>query len=251
MSALDPVFTVGHQIDETLRIHTASARRGARADHRYAAPGRHRVAGTAHRRISASALRRMRQRVMIAAALICGPQAPDRRRADHRARRHRAGADPRTAARLSETSNTALMLITHDLGVIAETCSRVVTMYAGEVSRIPRSSRAGFGRCIPIRPACCARFRGSAREVGGCRRSPGGFPRLPACRMDAASSRAVGRHEAARPQELLVAGKGRKVRCWRLGELELPGALKHAPVGADRGKGRQAMMRQAGDSRKA
>ena len=37
----------------------------------------------------------MRQRVMIAMALSCRPSAPDRRRADHRARRHRAGADPR------------------------------------------------------------------------------------------------------------------------------------------------------------
>ena len=41
----------------------------------------------------------MRQRVMIAMALACEPEAADRRRADDRARRHGAGADPRAAAR--------------------------------------------------------------------------------------------------------------------------------------------------------
>ena len=75
----------------------------------------------------------MRQRVMIAAALICGPQLL-------------IADEPTTALDvtvqaqilellrdLSETSHTALMLITHDLGVVAETCTRMITMYAGEV----------------------------------------------------------------------------------------------------------------------
>ncbi len=75
----------------------------------------------------------MRQRVMIAAALICGPQLL-------------IADEPTTALDvtvqaqilellrgLSEKSKTALMLITHDLGVVAETCTRMITMYAGEV----------------------------------------------------------------------------------------------------------------------
>ena len=134
MSALDPVFTVGHQIAETLRIHTEISKDEARA----------RTIDMLRRVGIASPERRiddyphqlsggMRQRVMIAAALICGPQLL-------------IADEPTTALDvtvqaqilellrdLSETSKTALMLITHDLGVVAETCTRMITMYAGEV----------------------------------------------------------------------------------------------------------------------
>ena len=134
MSALDPVFTVGHQIAETLRVHTGVSKEEARE----------RTLDMLRRVGIASPERRiddyphqlsggMRQRVMIAAALICGPQLL-------------IADEPTTALDvtvqaqilellrdLSETSNTALMLITHDLGVVAETCTRMITMYAGEV----------------------------------------------------------------------------------------------------------------------
>ena len=134
MSALDPVFTAGHQIAETLRIHTGASKEEARE----------RTLDMLRRVGIASPERRiddyphqlsggMRQRVMIAAALICGPQLL-------------IADEPTTALDvtvqaqilellrdLSETSSTALMLITHDLGVVAETCTRMITMYAGEV----------------------------------------------------------------------------------------------------------------------
>ena len=80
--------------------HRAISKDEARAKtHRHAAARRHRLARAAHRRLSASAVRRHapagddRRRPDLRAA------AADRRRADHRARRDRAGADPRTAAR--------------------------------------------------------------------------------------------------------------------------------------------------------
>ena len=105
MSALDPVFTVGHQIAETLRVHTGIEQGGGAGTHpRHASPRRHRLAGTAHRRLSASAFRRHaparddRRRADLRAAAV------DRRRADHGARRDRAGADSRTAARPQRNS---------------------------------------------------------------------------------------------------------------------------------------------------
>jgi hypothetical protein len=58
--------------------------------------------------------------------------AADRRRADHGARRHRAGADPRADARLRRDLGTAIILITHDLGVVAGLCDRVLVMHGGE-----------------------------------------------------------------------------------------------------------------------
>ena len=67
----------------------------------------------------------MRQRVMIAMALACNPDAADRRRADHRPRRHHPGPDPRAAPRACRRSaGMAVLLITHDLGVVAETLRR-------------------------------------------------------------------------------------------------------------------------------
>ena len=47
----------------------------------------------------------------------------------------------------------AIMLITHAMGVVAETCQRVIVMYAGKVSRRRRSRRCSPIRAIPIRRA--------------------------------------------------------------------------------------------------
>jgi ABC-type glutathione transport system ATPase component len=75
----------------------------------------------------------MLQRAMIAMALSLPAQAPHRRRADHGARRHHPGADPAAHQGLQAEFGMALIMITHDLGVIAETVDRVVVMYGGRV----------------------------------------------------------------------------------------------------------------------
>ena len=103
----------------------------------------------------------MRQRVMIAIALCCNPQVL-------------IADEPTTALdvtiqaqildlmlELKEKLGTAIILITHDLGVVAETCERVIVMYAGRMVEQATGRRAvRAGPCIPTRAGCCARCRG-------------------------------------------------------------------------------------------
>ena len=134
MTSLNPVLTVGEQISESLRIHQRLDRRAAwdRAIEmlslvRIADPKRR--AGEYPHQLSGG----MRQRVMIAMALACNPQVL-------------VADEPTTALdvtiqaqilnlmlELKDRLGTAIILITHDLGVVAETAQRVIVMYAGRM----------------------------------------------------------------------------------------------------------------------
>jgi peptide/nickel transport system ATP-binding protein len=231
MSALDPVFTVGHQIAETLRVHTDIGKEEARAQTiemlrrvGIASPER-RIDDYPHQ-LSGG----MRQRVMIAAALICGP-------------RLLIADEPTTALdvtvqaqilellrSLSETSKTALMLITHDLGVVAETCTRMITMYAGEVIEDGAVDAALVRPLHPYTSGLLRSLPHLSPRLGKLPSIPGRVPSITdmpnGCRFKARCPHATTGCEAE--QELLDAGEGRKVRCWRFRDLELPGALQHA-----------------------
>jgi oligopeptide/dipeptide ABC transporter ATP-binding protein len=134
MTALNPVFTIGSQIEETLRVHGRATRRTARAKAielldavRVPEPAR-RVRDYPHQ-LSGG----LRQRALIAMALAC---SPDLLIAD----------EPTTALDvtiqaqilellrdLQQRLGLALLLITHDLGVVAEMGDRVAVMYAGRL----------------------------------------------------------------------------------------------------------------------
>jgi peptide/nickel transport system ATP-binding protein len=134
MTSLNPVFSVGEQVAEAVRLHQGKSRKEAmaRAVELFQLVGIpdpvERVRAYPHQ-LSGG----MRQRVMIAMALAC---KPDLLIAD----------EPTTAldvtiqaqilellARLQRELGMSILLITHDLGVVAETCEEVVVMYAGQV----------------------------------------------------------------------------------------------------------------------
>ncbi|MGN1290129.1 MAG: ABC transporter ATP-binding protein [Bradyrhizobium sp.] len=231
MSALDPVFTVGHQIAETLRVHSNIGQEEARAKTLemlrrvgIASPER-RIDDYPHQ-LSGG----MRQRVMIAASLICGPQLL-------------IADEPTTALDvtvqaqilellrdISETSKTALMLITHDLGVVAETCTRMITMYAGEVIEDATVDEALVRPLHPYTSGLLRSLPHLSPRHGRLPSIPGRVPsiaEMPAgCRFRARCAHAAGGCEAE--QKLQDAGGGRRVRCHRFAELNLPGAL-HPP----------------------
>lgn len=135
MTSLNPLFTIGSQLIEALKLHNKKLSKKeatvqaiamlkkvglARADeliHEYP----HQLSGG------------MRQRVMIAMAMICHPQIL-------------IADEPTTALdvtiqaqilelmkKLNEETDTAIIMITHDLGVVAEICQRVIVMYAGKI----------------------------------------------------------------------------------------------------------------------
>ena len=87
MSSLNPCFTVGFQLTEALKIHLDMGRVERRARGRSSCSARSAflIPNVGFRPIPHQLSGGMSQRVMIAMAISCNPQAPDRRRADHRA----------------------------------------------------------------------------------------------------------------------------------------------------------------------
>ncbi|HEX8829671.1 MAG TPA: ABC transporter ATP-binding protein, partial [Longimicrobium sp.] len=134
MTSLNPVFTVGDQIMESLRLHQGLNKRDARDKaieslQLVGIPIPHQRVDEYPHQLSGG----MRQRVMIAMALACDPKLLI-------ADEPTTALDVTIQAQILELLNKlqsdlgmSIILITHDLGVVAETCDRVIVMYAGQV----------------------------------------------------------------------------------------------------------------------
>ncbi len=132
MTSLNPVITVGEQIMEVIQLHEKSGRAEAekKARHMLELVG---IPGERYGEYPHQFSGGMKQRVIIAIALACNPKVL-------------IADEPTTALdvtiqaqvldmmrKLKETYGTAMILITHDLGVVAEVCNDVAIMYAGEI----------------------------------------------------------------------------------------------------------------------
>jgi peptide/nickel transport system permease protein len=221
MNALNPVRTIGDQVAEAITVHaptvsrrTARLRAGALLERVGIGAGRgreypHTYSGG------------MRQRAMIALALACEPDIV-------------IADEPTTAldvmiqaqimellAGIGRDLGMATILVTHDLGVVAQACDRVVVMYGGRVMEEQPAVPLYAAPRHPYTRALLASFPDVAHPDRPLRGIPGTPPRLdampPGCPFAPRCPLAVSACAAARPPELPLAGGGRAA-CIRLEE---------------------------------
>jgi peptide/nickel transport system ATP-binding protein len=219
MTSLNPAFTIGDQIVEAIRVHrdmdAAQAREHAiEMLRRVRIPSPERRIDEYPHKLSGG----MRQRVMIAMALACEPKLL-------------IADEPTTALdvtiqaqvldlmrTLREETGTAIILITHDLGVVAELADDVVVMYAGRiVERAPvrqlferpqHPYTIGLLGSIPSMHLEQERLHAIEGQV------PTPMTKVQGCRFAPRCPFAVARCRAEDPP-LLAMGEGQEAACWR------------------------------------
>jgi oligopeptide/dipeptide ABC transporter ATP-binding protein len=233
MTALNPVLSIGYQVAEAAVVHQQLPRAAARgrAIEMLRLVGmpepEQRVDDYPHQ-LSGG----MRQRAMIAMALICGP-------------RLLIADEPTTAldvtiqaqilellARLRRQLGMAVLLITHDLGVVAGSADRVVVMYAGRVVEQAPTAALFERPGHPYAEGLLASIPRLGRPRERLRGIPGSVPAATAwpagCRFHPRCPYAWDRCRAEEPPLLDTAVPGQRARCWLVAE---PGrrALRAAP----------------------
>ncbi|MDR6226212.1 ABC transporter ATP-binding protein [Desmospora profundinema] len=217
MTSLNPVFTIGNQMVEAIRQHRSVRKEEAykQALHALKEVGisREGILQEYPHQLSGG----MRQRVMIAMAMVCNPKLL-------------IADEPTTALdvtiqaqildlmrRLNREKGTAILMITHDLGVVAEMCDRVVVMYAGQVVeeadvrtlfRDPRHPYTqGLIQSIPQLDRRKDRLYSIPGNVPNPRRMPSGCRFAPRCQFVMDRCR---EHEPG----FFSLGEGHISRCW-------------------------------------
>jgi len=222
MTSLNPVLPIGRQVAEPLRIHQGLSKADALEkatrwlDHVKIPAAAKRLNDYPHQ-LSGG----MRQRVMIAMAMVCGPKLL-------------IADEPTTALdvtiqaqilslmnRLKDELTMSMLLITHDLGVVAQMAARVVVMYAGQIVE-----EAGVGEIFdrPFHPYTQGLLKSMPRIgdglSGGKQRLseiPGIVPILTeiikGCKFADRCPHAFEVCRQTQPQ-LLPVGQGHRARCW-------------------------------------
>lgn len=218
MTSLNPVFTIGKQIDEAILLHRKMSKKEARALtvdilRKVGIPRPEAIAKTYPHELSGG----MRQRVMIAMSLVCQPKLL-------------IADEPTTALdvtiqaqildlmrRLKEDTDTSIMLITHDLGVVAEMCDRVLVMYAGQVveeadvvrlfSEPKHPYTIGLMKSIPQVETKVKRLTSIPGQVPALGSMPEGCRFAPRCPY------AMDKCRTQNP-DLITVAEGHTARCW-------------------------------------
>ena len=220
MSALNPVFTIGNQLAEVFQVHqslgkTEAVEKAVTMLETVGVPAPRRRVKEYPYQLSGG----MRQRVMIAMALACRPALL-------------IADEPTTALdvtiqaqildlmeQLRRDLDTAIIMVSHDLGVIAETAQRVVVMYTGKIMEAAETVALfetplhpytrGLMRAIPA--VTSRRDQGELYEISGVVPSllnlPSGCPFNPRCPL-------VGDICRRQEPELREAAPGHWVACW-------------------------------------
>jgi len=218
MTSLNPVLSIGYQIEEVLRLHRGLGRKQAREQ--ALAMLRLVGIGAPERRLSQYPHQLsggLRQRVMIAIALVCRPQLL-------------IADEPTTALdvtiqaqildllrRLKREMGMALLLITHDLGVVAEMCDQVVVMYAGRIVEQAGSAELFKHPRHPYTAGLLAAMPRLTPKGGKLPSIPGTVPppgkRGVGCSFAERCARVQERCRIERP-DLAAAGENHLAACW-------------------------------------
>ena len=218
MTSLNPVFTVGDQIAESVKLHQEVSKKeawdravdaiklvGIPAPERRAKQYPHEMSGG------------MRQRVMIAMALSCNPKLL-------------IADEPTTALdvtiqaqilelikELQARTGTALLLITHDLAVVAETVQTIAVMYAGRVVETGTAEEVLLGPKHPYTQGLLNSIPGEkkrGKELSAIQGTvPNPFRMPPGCKFEPRCPYAWERCQAE-PDLIAIGNPDRRARCW-------------------------------------
>ncbi|KRA37826.1 MULTISPECIES: ABC transporter ATP-binding protein [unclassified Nocardioides] len=224
-SYLNPSLTVGHQLAEQLRVKGSLSRRAAhdRAVELFDEVGLHDPAGVFHQyphQLSGGML----QRVLIAIAVSCEPEL--------------LIADEATTAldvviqaeilallrRLRDTHGLSLLLVTHDLAVVAESCDRILVMYGGQVvesgptDQVLRDPRHPYTQALMGVATIGSWHRRRLDVIPG--QPPAAGEEMPGCRFAPRCAHATAACESG-PVPVADLGGDRTSRCVLAGHLSL------------------------------
>lgn len=230
LASLNPVMTIGQQIDESLRLHSALSRserqaKGLKLLEQVGIPDPPRCLAAWPHELSGG----MRQRVMIAIAISTSPKVL-------------IADEPTTALdatiqaqildlldEIKQQTGMAIMIITHDLSVVARLCQRVVVLYAGQIVEesdvytLFETPRHPYTRALlAARPSLHQQPKGPLPEIKGqvpaLYNLPGGCAYADRCPL------VEPRCRVQQPELRLIGGIHHHVRCWRSdvsGEINL------------------------------